>query len=253
MEIFLAEVVGTAILILLGDGVVANVVLAKTKGHNSGWIVIATAWGLAVAMAVYAVGRVSGAHLNPAVTLGLASISSLAWAQVPIYVAGQMLGAIVGAVLVYLSYMPHWQATDDQAAKLAVFCTGPAIRSPGANFLTEVIGTAMLLFGVLAIGANALEIQSASDIDMSAVYSTGIAPLLVGFLVWAIGLSLGGPTGYAINPARDLGPRIAHALLPIAGKGDSDWGYSWVPVVGPIIGGVIGALLFQAVDGIFIG
>ncbi len=253
MEIFLAEVVGTAILILLGDGVVANVVLAKTKGHNSGWIVIATAWGLAVAMAVYAVGRVSGAHLNPAVTLGLASIGSLAWAQVPIYVAGQMLGAIVGAVLVYLSYMPHWQATDDQAAKLAVFCTGPAIRSPGANFLTEVIGTAMLLFGVLAIGANALEIQSASDIDMSAVYSTGIAPLLVGFLVWAIGLSLGGPTGYAINPARDLGPRIAHALLPIAGKGDSDWGYSWVPVVGPIIGGVIGALLFQAVDGIFIG
>jgi glycerol uptake facilitator protein len=149
--------------------------------------------------------------------------------------------------------MPHWQATDDQAAKLAVFCTGPAIRSPGANFLTEVIGTAMLLFGVLAIGANALEIQSASDIDLSAVYSTGIAPLLVGFLVWAIGLSLGGPTGYAINPARDLGPRIAHALLPIAGKGDSDWGYSWVPVVGPIIGGVIGALLFQAVDGIFIG
>ncbi len=253
MEIFLAEIVGTAILILLGDGVVANVVLAKTKGHNSGWIVIATAWGLAVAMAVYAVGRVSGAHLNPAVTLGLASIGSLAWAQVPIYVAGQMLGAIVGAVLVYLSYMPHWQATDDQAAKLAVFCTGPAIRSPGANFLTEVIGTAMLLFGVLAIGANALEIQSASDIDLSAVYSTGIAPLLVGFLVWAIGLSLGGPTGYAINPARDLGPRIAHALLPIAGKGDSDWGYSWVPVVGPIIGGVIGALLFQAVDGIFIG
>ena len=253
MEIFLAEVVGTAILILLGDGVVANVVLAKTKGHNSGWMVIATAWGLAVAMAVYAVGRVSGAHLNPAVTLGLASIGSLAWAQVPIYVAGQMLGAIVGAVLVYLSYMPHWQATDDQAAKLAVFCTGPAIRSPGANFLTEVIGTAMLLFGVLAIGANAIEIQSASDIDLSAVYSTGIAPLLVGFLVWAIGLSLGGPTGYAINPARDLGPRIAHALLPIAGKGDSDWGYSWVPVVGPIIGGVIGALLFQAVDGIFIG
>jgi glycerol uptake facilitator protein len=253
MEIFLAEVVGTAILILLGDGVVANVVLAKTKGHNSGWIVIATAWGLAVAMAVYAVGRVSGAHLNPAVTLGLASIGSLAWAQVPIYVAGQMLGAIVGAVLVYLSYIPHWQATDDQAAKLAVFCTGPAIRSPGANFLTEVIGTAMLLFGVLAIGANAIEIQSASDIDLSAVYSTGIAPLLVGFLVCAIGLSLGGPTGYAINPARDLGPRIAHELLPIAGKGDSDWGYSWVPVVGPIIGGVIGALLFQAVDGIFIG
>ena len=156
-------------------------------------------------------------------------------------------------MLVYLSYFRHWEATDDQSAKLAVFCTSPEIRSPGPNLITEVIGTAMLMFGVLAIGANALEIQSASDIDLSAVYSTGIAPLLVGFLVWAIGLSLGGPTGYAINPARDLGPRIAHALLPIAGKGESDWGYAWVPVLGPIVGGVIGALLFQAVDGVFTG
>ena len=143
--------------------------------------------------------------------------------------------------------------TDDPAAKLAVFCTGPEIRSPAANLVTEVIGTALLMFGVLAIGANALEIQSASEIDLSAVFSTGIAPLLVGFLVWAIGLSLGGPTGYAINPARDLGPRIAHALLPIAGKGDSDWGYAWIPVVGPLVGGVIGALLFQAVDSVFLG
>lgn len=253
MDIFLAEVVGTAILILLGDGVVANVVLAKTKGHNSGWIVITTGWALGVTMAVYAIGRVSGAHINPAVTIGLASIGSLEWAQVPTYLAGQMLGAIGGAVLVYLSYFRHWEATDDPAAKLAVFCTGPEIRSPAANLVTEVIGTALLMFGVLAIGANALEIQSASEIDLSAVFSTGIAPLLVGFLVWAIGLSLGGPTGYAINPARDLGPRIAHALLPIAGKGDSDWGYAWIPVVGPLVGGVIGALLFQAVDGVFLG
>ena len=251
MEIFLAEVVGTAILILIGNGVVANVVLAKTKGHDSGWIVITTGWGLAVAMAVYAVGRISGAHLNPAVTFGLASIDSVAWAEVPIYLAGEMVGAIVGAVLVYLAYFRHWEATEDPAAKLAVFCTSPAIRSPVANLVTEIIGTALLLFGILGIGANALEIQSASEIDLSAVFSTGIAPLLVGCLVWAIGLGLGGPTGYAINPARDLGPRIAHALLPISGKGDSDWGYAWIPVVGPIVGGVIGALLFQAVDGVF--
>ena len=253
MEIFLAEVVGTAILIVIGDGVVANVVLAKTKGHNSGWIVITTGWGLAVAMAVYAVGRVSGAHLNPAVTFGLASIDSLAWAEVPTYLAGEMVGAMLGAVLVYLSYYRHWGATDDPAAKLAVFCTGPAIRSPGANLVTEIIGTALLMFGILGIGANALEIQSVCEIDLSAVFSTGIAPLLVGFLVWAIGLSLGGPTGYAINPARDLGPRIVHALLPIDGKGDSDWGYAWIPVVGPIVGGVMGGRLFQAGDGVFLG
>jgi glycerol uptake facilitator protein len=240
-------------LIVIGDGVVANVLLAKTKGHNSGWIVITTGWGLAVAMAVYAVGRVSGAHLNPAVTFGLASIDSLAWAEVPTYLAGEMVGAMLGAVLVYVSYYRHWGATDDPAAKLAVFCTGPAIRSPVANLVTEIIGTALLMFGILGIGANALEIQSASEIDLSAVFSTGIAPLLVGFLVWAIGLSLGGPTGYAINPARDLGPRIVHALLPIDGKGDSDWGYAWIPVVGPIVGGVMGALLFQAVDGVFLG
>ena len=152
-----------------------------------------------------------------------------------------------------MSYYRHWGATDDPAAKLAVFCTGPAIRSPVANLVTEIIGTALLMFGILGIGANALEIQSVSEIDLSAVFSTGIAPLLVGFLVWAIGLSLGGPTGYAINPARDLGPRIVHALLPIDGKGDSDWGYAWIPVVGPIVGGVMGALLFQAVDGVFLG
>jgi glycerol uptake facilitator len=253
MEILVAEIVGTAILILIGDGVVANVALARTKGHGSGWIVITTGWGLAVAMAVYAVGRISGAHLNPAVTLGLASIGGLAWAKVPIYLAGEMIGAFLGAVLVYLSYLSHWEATEDPADKLAVFSTGPAIRSTVPNLITEVVGTAMLMFGVLAIGANALEIQAASEIDLSAVYSTGIAPLLVGFLVWAIGLGLGGPTGYAINPARDLGPRIAHAILPIPGKGGSDWGYAWIPVLGPIVGGVAGALLFQLVEGAFIG
>lgn len=253
MDILVAEIVGTAILVLIGDGVVANVALAKTKGHGSGWIVITTGWGLAVAMAVYAVGRVSGAHLNPAVTLGLASIGSLGWAQVPIYLAGEMIGAFVGAVLVYLSYLSHWGETEDPADKLAVFSTAPAIRSTVPNLITEIVGTALLMFGVLAIGANAVEIQSASEIDMSAVYSTGIAPLLVGFLVCAIGLGLGGPTGYAINPARDLGPRIAHAILPIPGKGDSDWGYAWIPVVGPIVGGVAGALLFQLVEGAFVG
>ena len=253
MEIFVAELVGTAILILLGDGVVANVVLARTKGHGSGWIVITTGWALAVAMAVYAVGRISGAHINPAVTIGLASIGSLAWAQAPIYLAGQMAGAVIGAVLVYLSYLRHWEATEDPAAKLAVFCTAPAIPGRMPNLLTEAIGTAMLMFGVLAIGANALEIQAASEIDLSAVYSTGIAPLLVGFLVWAIGLGLGGPTGYAINPARDLGPRIAHAILPIPGKGGSDWDYAWIPVVGPLVGAVAGALLFQLVESAFVG
>lgn len=245
LAIFCAEVAGTMILVLLGDGVVANVVLTRTKGNASGWIVIATAWGLAVAMAVYCVGRVSGAHLNPAVTLGLAAIGSLEWKMVPLYFAGEMVGAILGAVAVYVAYYSHWSITEDPGTKLAVFCTAPEVRSTPANFVCEAIGTAMLMFGILAIGANTGVIQTASEVDMSALFSTGINPLLVGLLVLAIGLSLGGPTGYAINPARDLGPRIAHALLPIPGKGPSDWGYSWIPVAGPLVGGVIGALLFQ--------
>lgn len=245
MNTFVAELVGTMFLIILGDGVVANVVLQKTKGNDSGWIVITTGWGLAVAMSVYCVGRISGAHINPAVTIGLASIGQFPWADVPAYLAAQMIGAILGAVVVWLAYLPHWKVTEDPADKLAVFCTGPAIRAPFANFICEVIGTAALLFGVLGIGANAGAIAESGTIDFSAVFSTGIAPLLVGFLVWGIGLSLGGPTGYAINPARDLGPRIAHALLPIAGKGGSDWEYSWIPVVGPILGGVVGATLFN--------
>ena len=246
MQAFTAELVGTMILVILGDGVVANHLLAKTKGNGTGWLMITTGWGLAVAIAVYSVGRISGAHINPAVTLGLASIGQFDWALVPTYVSAQMIGAILGAAVVWLTYRPHWRATPEPAAKLAVFCTGPEIRSPGANFLTEVVGTAMLVFGVLAIGANAGEMVD-GQIDLSSVFDSGINPLLVGFLVWAIGLSLGGPTGYAINPARDLGPRIAHALLPIPGKGDSDWGYAWIPVAGPLVGGVLGALGFQAV------
>lgn len=245
MDIFVAELVGTALLIILGDGVVANVVLARTKGNDSGWLVIATGWGLAVALAVYCVGRISGAHINPAVSVGLWSIGELDAALLPTYIGAQLLGAFAGAVVVYLAYRPHWAVTDDPEAKLGVFCTGPAMPGRrGANFATEAVGTAVLVFGVLAIAANASEL--AGEIDLSAVFATGINPLLVGFLVWGIGLSLGGPTGYAINPARDLGPRIAHAVLPIPGKGGSDWGYAWVPVAGPLAGGVLGALAFQA-------
>jgi glycerol uptake facilitator protein len=240
-QTLLAEMVGTMLLVLLGDGVVANVVLGRTKGHNGGWIVITVGWAVAVAMAVYAVGRISGAHLNPAVTIGLATIGSFSWADVPGYIAAQMIGAVLGAVLVWLVYLPHWAETADAGAKLAVFATGPAVRNPTANLIAELIGTALLLFGVLAIAANAQTLSRPGDVDLSFVFSRGLQPLLVGVLVLGIGLSLGGPTGYAINPARDLGPRIAHAILPIPGKGSSDWEYSWIPIVGPIVGGVIGA------------
>jgi glycerol uptake facilitator protein len=231
VDIFPAEVIGTAILILLGDGVVAAVLLAHSKAQNSGWIVITFGWGMAVAMAVYAVGQFSGAHLNPAVTLGFAVQGTTEWSDVPAYLAGEFVGAFIGATLVWAAYSNHWAATEDPGLKLAVFSTAPAIRNTVANIITEIIGTFMLVFGVLAIVANEL--------------AAGLAPLLVGLLVLAIGLSLGGPTGYAINPARDLGPRIMHAILPIAGKGPSDWGYAWIPVVGPIIGGVLGGLAFD--------
>lgn len=230
MSTFMAEVVGTAILILLGDGVVAAVALNKSKAKDGGWIVVTAAWGLAVAMAVYAVGRISGAHLNPAVTIGLAAIGNFPWAEVPGYIIAQMIGAMIGATLVWLMYLPHWAQTEDQATKLGVFCTAPAIRDTKGNLISEIIGTFMLLFGILFIGAN-------PAVD-------GLGPFLTGLLIFSIGLSLGAPTGYAINPARDLGPRIAHAILPIAGKGGNDWEYSWIPVVGPIIGGVLGALAF---------
>lgn len=241
MQTVLAEAIGTMLLVLLGDGVVANVVLNRTKGQNGGWIVITVGWGVAVAMAVYAVGRISGAHINPAVTIGLAMIGSFPWADVPGYLLAQLVGAFVGAVLVWVAYLPHWRVTADPASKLGVFATGPAVRSPAANFITEVIGTAVLLFGILAIAANAQTLSRPGDVDLSFVFSRGLQPLLVGVLVLGIGLSLGGPTGYAINPARDLGPRIAHALLPIPGKGSSDWEYAWVPVLGPLLGGAIGA------------
>ena len=229
-KIFASEVIGTAILILLGDGVVAAVLLAKSKAENSGWIVIAFGWGMAVAMAVYAVGRFDGAHLNPAVTLGLAVIGSTQWSDVPQYLAGEFVGAFIGALLVYAHYSHHFKETEDPGLKLAVFSTGPAIRHYAFNVVSEVIGTFVLVFGVVAITAAGNKL------------SGGLAPLLIGLLVFAIGLSLGGPTGYAINPARDLGPRIIHAILPIPGKGSSDWSYAWVPVVGPIVGGILGAV-----------
>jgi glycerol uptake facilitator protein len=241
MQMVMAELVGTMLLVLLGNGVVANVVLNQTKGQNAGWIVITVGWGVAVAMAVYAVGRISGAHINPAVTVGLAAVGSFPWIDVPAYILAQMVGAFAGAVLVWLLYLPHWRATDDAALKLAAFSTSPAIRQPGANFLSEVIGTAVLLFGILAIAANAQMPSEPGEVDLSWVFSRGLQPLLVGILVLGIGLSLGGPTGYAINPARDLGPRLAHAVLPIPGKASSDWGYAWIPVIGPLLGGAIGA------------
>jgi glycerol uptake facilitator protein len=247
MQPLLAEALGTMILVLLGDGVVANVVLERTKGQNSGWIVITTGWGIAVAIGVYTVGRISGAHLNPAVTIALAVIGSFSWAQVPGYIAAQVIGAFIGAVLVWLAYLPHWGETNDPAAKLGVFCTGPAIRHPMGNAISEFIGTAVLLFGILAIAANAQTLAKPGDVDLSVVFSRGLQPLLVGILVLGIGLSLGGPTGYAINPARDLGPRLAHALLPIPGKGPSDLAYSWIPVIAPIAGGIAGAGLYVLV------
>lgn len=233
MSAFVGEVVGTMILIILGGGVVGGVTLNKSNAKDSGWIVITMGWGLAVAIAVYAVGQISGAHINPAVTLGLAIAGNFPWSKVPEYILAQMIGAFLGACIVYLHYLPHWRATEDKATKLGVFSTGPAIPHTFSNLLSEIIGTFVLVLGLQAIGANK--------------FTEGLNPLIVGFLIVAIGLSLGGTTGYAINPARDLGPRIAHALLPIVGKGDSNWGYAWIPVVGPILGGMFGALFYNAV------
>jgi len=237
MNSFMAELVGTMFLVLLGDGVVAAVVLTKSKAENSGWMVITTGWAMAVAMGVYAAGRISGGHINPAVTLGLAVIHKFSWSDVPKYLAAQFLGAFLGAVIVWLAYLAHWSVTEDQGKKLVIFSTVPAIRCLPKNLLTEIIATFVLMFGVLAIVANTAPAQS------------GLTPLLIGFLIWALGLSLGGPTGFAMNPARDLAPRLAHALLPIAGKGASDWSYSWVPVVGPIIGGLLGAVAYVGIFG----
>lgn len=231
MTPFLGEMVGTMILMILIGGVVAGVLLNKSKAQNSGWIVITFGAGLAVTIAIYIAGGISGAHLNPAVTLGLATIGLFPWTMVPIYILGQMMGAILGSTVVFLLYYPHWEETEDPELKLAVFSTSPAIPNPFANLLSEIIGTFVLVFGVLGIGVNK--------------FSEGLNPLIIGLFVVGIGLSLGGPTGYAINPARDLGPRIAHYLLPISGKGSSNWKYAWIPVLGPVIGGVGGAIFYQ--------
>ena len=235
MNAFVAEFIGTTLLILLGNGVVAGAVLKDSKSENAGWSVITTAWALAVVMGIYVAGKASGAHLNPAVTIALAVTGAFEWAQVPAYLAAQMLGAILGACLVYLHYLPHWAGTEDATTKRAAFCTAPAIRNTPANFISEFIGTFVLLFGLSAIGSNK--------------FADGLNPLAVGALILVIGQALGGTTGYAINPARDLGPRIAHAFLPIAGKGDSDWGYAWIPVVAPILGGICGAAAYHALMG----
>ncbi len=236
--VFVAELVGTAMLVLLGCGVVANVALVKTKGLGGGFLMVTIGWGLAVFAGVV-VAYASGAHLNPAVTLGLVANGSTEFgSDVPVnlvsvltYIGAQLLGAFLGAVLVWLAYKQHFDAEPEAGTKLGVFSTGPAIRSYGWNLVTEVVGTFVLVFVVIGFGRNG---------DASGLAALGALP--VALLVIAIGASLGGPTGYAINPARDLGPRIAHAVLPIAGKGASDWGYSWVPVVGPIIGGVLAGL-----------
>ena len=235
MTAFTGELIGTALLIILGDGVVANVVLNKTNGFNSGWIVITMGWGMAVFTGVFVSASASGAHLNPAVTIALASLGKFSWSLVPTYIAAQMLGAMLGAFVVWIAYKQHFDATESAANKLAVFCTGPAIRNPAHNFITEAIGTFVLILGVLSIVSPADKLGS-------------LDALPVALLVLGIGLSLGGPTGYAINPARDLGPRIMHAILPIKNKGTSDWQHSWIPVFGPIIGALLAALLFHFVQ-----
>ncbi len=232
MTAFTGEWIGTALLITLGDGVVANVVLQKSKGENSGWIVITMGWAIAVFVAVFTVGPISGAHLNPAVSIALAALGKFDWALVPAYIAAQFLGAMTGAFLVWLCYRQHINETEDPALQQAVFCNAPAIKNYTQNLITEIIGTFVLVFGVLHIAAPS---NSLGSLDA----------LPVALLVLGIGLSLGGPTGYAINPARDLGPRIMHAILPMKGKGSSGWDYSWVTVVGPIIGALLAAAAFS--------
>lgn len=231
MSPFISEIVGTFMLMVLGNGVNANVSLNKTYGQNSGWIVIALGWGLAVFVAVYIAGASSGAHINPAVTLGLAITGKFPWSQVPGYVAAQMVGAFLGAAATYLQYRPHFAVTDNPDTKLGLFSTGPAIPKVLDNLISEIIGTFVLVFGVLFL--------------VTGEGLGSLSALPVALLVVGIGLSLGGSTGYAINPARDLGPRIFHALAPISGKRDSNWGYAWIPVVGPCIGAALAAFVFM--------
>ena len=235
MSPFFGEFIGTGLLILLGDGVVANVVLNKTKGNNGGWIVITFGWGIAVFIAVFVSSHFSKAHLNPAITVAMAYLeNNFSWSDVPVYIGGQMAGAMAGAFMVWLNYRLHFNATADADSKLAVFCTGPAIRNPVTNLIAEITGTFVLVFGVLYIAAPS---SSLGALDA----------LPVALVVLGIGLSLGGTTGYAINPARDLGPRIMHFILPIQNKRDSDWNYALIPVIGPLIGGIIAALLFKMI------
>lgn len=237
MTPFIAEIIGTALLILFGGGVVANVVLNKTIGNNGGWIVIATGWALAVYVAVVVAGPYSGAHINPAVSIGLAVAGKFPWTSVPNYILAQMIGAMIGALLVWLFYKNHFDVTEDANSKKAVFCTSPAIRNLFFNLFSEIVGTFVLIFTILYF-------TNASIDDTQTIIGLGsLGALPVAFLVWAIGLSLGGTTGYAINPARDLGPRIVHAFLPIKDKASNDWSYAWIPVVGPIIGASIAAFL----------
>jgi len=252
MDQYIAEFVGTAILVLLGNGVVANVLLEKTKGHGAGWIVIAFGWGMAVFVAVFCVMDISGAHINPAVTIGSAAAGRFAWDQVVGYLTAQMLGGILGAVLVYLFYRDHYHATEDAEAKLATFCTAPNIRHLKLNLVSEIVGTFVLVFAVLMAAEPSLDFRETAgrmhDVSPAKFGLGALGALPVGLLVFAIGLSLGGTTGYAINPARDLGPRMVHALLPIPGKRDGDWSYAWVPVAGPISGGLLAALAYAAMS-----
>ncbi len=231
MTPFTGEVIGTMVLILLGSGSVAGSSLNKSYAKNQGWLMVSVGWGMAVMLAVYAVGGVSGAHLNPAVTLGLATTGAFPWEDVPAYILAQMMGAFMGAALVWVHYLPHWGKTEDAATKLGIFSTSPAVPAFWSNLISEIIGTFVLVFSLLFIGANQ--------------FTEGLNPLIVGLLIMTIGIALGGTTGYAINPARDLAPRIAHFVLPIKGKGDSDWGYAPVPVIGPIIGGVLGGGIYN--------
>lgn len=234
MSPFLAEFLGTAVLVLLGDGVVANVVLDKTKGSRAGWIVITLGWGMAVFVGVLVSAPLGGGHLNPAVTISLAAAGKFAWVKAPAFIAAQFAGACSGAFLVWAQYRSHFSATTDAEAKLGVFCTGPAIRGTGENLLSEIIGTFVLVLAALSI------------VNPAGEFAT-LNALPIGLVVLAIGLSLGGTTGYAINPARDLGPRIVHAIVPIPQKRDSDWSYSWIPVVGPVLGGVLAAMAFRLI------
>jgi glycerol uptake facilitator protein len=245
MSPFIAEFTGTMILLLLGNGVVANVLLNKTAGNDSGWIVITAGWGMAVFVAVVIAGDASGAHLNPAVSVGLAAAGKFAWESVPAYILAQCLGAAVGTSLVWLSYRKHYAATEDPGSKLSTFATSPAIPSTADNFFTELVGTFVLVFTVLFAASPAL---SGGTMEGATIGLGALGALPVGLLVFAIGMSLGGPTGYAINPARDLMPRIMHAILPIPGKGDNNWGYAWVPVAGPIAGGLVAAGLFMVLQ-----